>query len=61
MPQTVLLVLALIIAAGVIAIIVLLLRPRAPVANPAAEQQLAELKGHVQALQRNRASANSTQ
>lgn len=51
MSQTALLILALIIAIGVVAIIVLLLRPRAPVADPAAEQRIAELKGHVQALQ----------
>ena len=51
MSETVLIVLALIIAIGVVTIIVLLLRPRAPVADPAAEQRLAELKGHVQALQ----------
>ena len=51
MSETLLLVLALIIAIGVVAIIVLLLRPRGPVADPAAEQRIAELKGHVQALQ----------
>src|SRR5664279_5224799 len=51
MPETVLIVLALVIAIGVVAILVLLLRPRAPVADPAAEQRIAELKGHVQALQ----------
>jgi DNA recombination protein RmuC len=51
MPETLLLVLALVIAIGVVAILVLLLRPRAPVADPAAEQRIAELKGHVQALQ----------
>ncbi len=51
MSETVLVVLALIIAIGVVAILVLLLRPRAPVADPAAEQRIAELKGHVQALQ----------
>jgi len=51
MSETLLLVLALIIAIGVVAILVLLLRPRAPVADPAAEQRIAELKGHVQSLQ----------
>src|SRR4029077_3418421 len=51
MPETVLLILASIIAIGVVAIIILLLRSRAPVADPAAEQRIAELKGHVQALQ----------
>ena len=51
MPETLLLVLALIIAIGVVAILVLLLRPRAAPVDHAAEQQMAELKGHVQALQ----------
>ena len=51
MPETVLLILASIIAIGVVAIIILLLRPRAAPADPAAEQRIAELKGHVQALQ----------
>ena len=51
MSETFLLVLASIIAIGVTAIIVLLLWPRAPVADPAAEARIAELKGHVQALQ----------
>jgi DNA recombination protein RmuC len=51
MSETLLLGVGLIIAIGVVAIIIMLLRPRAPVADPAAEQRLAELKGHVQALQ----------
>ena len=51
MSETVLLALGAIIAIGVIAIIVLLLRPRAAPVDPAAEQRIAELKGHVQALQ----------
>jgi len=51
MSETALLVLASIIAVGVVTIIMLLLRPRMPVADPAAEQRIAELKGHVQALQ----------
>lgn len=51
MSQTLLLALALIIAIGVVAILVLLLRPRPAPADPAAEQRMAELKGHVQALQ----------
>ena len=51
MPETLLVVLALIIAIGVVAILVLLLRPRAAPVDHAAEQRLAELKGHVQALQ----------
>ena len=40
MSETALLVIASIIAIGVVAIIVLLLRPRAPVADAAAEQRL---------------------
>ena len=51
MPDTLPVVLALIIAIGVVAILVLLLRPRAAPVDHAAEQRLAELKGHVQALQ----------
>src|SRR5664280_3929001 len=51
MPEPLLVVLALIIAIGVVAILVLLLRPRAAPVDHAAEQRLAELKGHVQALQ----------
>ncbi len=44
MPETLLLVLALIIAIGVVAILVLLLRPRAAPVDLAAEQRMAELK-----------------
>jgi DNA recombination protein RmuC len=51
MSETLLLVFALTIAIGVVAIIVLLLRPRAVPVDHAAEQRIAELKGHVQALQ----------
>lgn len=51
MLESALIVLAAIIAVGVVAIIVLLLRSKPPVADPAAERQMAELKGHVQALQ----------
>ncbi len=43
MPETLLVVLALIIAVGVIAILVLLLRPRAAPVDHAAEQRLADL------------------
>jgi DNA recombination protein RmuC len=50
MSETLLLVLALIIAIGVIAIIVLLLRPRLPVADPAAEQRLLELNARLDAM-----------
>jgi DNA recombination protein RmuC len=51
MPETLLIALALIIAIGVVAILVLLLRPRPAPVDLAAEQRMAELKGHLQALQ----------
>jgi DNA recombination protein RmuC len=50
MPETALLILAAIIAVGMVAIIVLLLRPRAPVADLAAEQRLAELNARLDAM-----------
>jgi len=50
MSQTVLFVLALIIALGVIAIIVLLLRPKPPLVDAAAEQRLAELNARLDAM-----------
>ena len=50
MSETVLLVLALVIAAGVAVIIVLLLRPRTPVADPEAQQRIADLNARVQAM-----------
>jgi DNA recombination protein RmuC len=50
MSETLLLALGLVIAAGVAAVIVLLLRPRAPVADPAAEQKLAELNAKIGAM-----------
>jgi DNA recombination protein RmuC len=50
MSQTILLVLALIIAAGLVAIIALLLRPKPPVADAAAEQRLAELNARLDAM-----------
>ncbi len=50
MSQTLLLVLAFAIAAGVAAIIALLLRPKPPVTDPAAEQRVAELNARVQAM-----------
>src|ERR1039457_1543645 len=59
MPQPLLLVLPLIIAIGVIAIIVLLLRPRLPVADPAAEQRLLELNANLQAMGQMLANAQS--
>jgi DNA recombination protein RmuC len=59
MSETLLLALGLIIAAGVAAIIVLLLRPRAPVPDPAAEQKLAELNARIGAMGELLASAQS--
>jgi len=50
MSQTVLLVLALVIAAGVVAIIALLLRPRPPAVDPAAEQRIADMNARIQAM-----------
>src|SRR5476649_206926 len=50
MSETLPLVLASIIAVGVIAIIVLLLRSRAPVADPAAEKRLHELNARLDAM-----------
>src|SRR5471030_2071495 len=50
MSETLLPFIASIIAIGVIAIIVLLLRPRAPVADPAAEQRLHELNARLDAM-----------
>ena len=47
MSETLILVLGLIIAGRLVAIIVLLLRPRSPVADPAAEQRLAELNAKL--------------
>src|ERR1039457_6425830 len=50
MPETLLVVLALIIAIGVVAILVLLLRPRAAPVDYAAEQRLAELNTRIQTM-----------
>jgi DNA recombination protein RmuC len=50
MPETLLIALASIIAIGVVAIIVLLLRPRSPVADPAADQRLQELNARLDAM-----------
>ncbi|MGA7971458.1 MAG: DNA recombination protein RmuC, partial [Pseudolabrys sp.] len=50
MPETALLILALVIAAGVAVIIVLLLRPKPPITDPAAEQRIAELNARMQAM-----------
>jgi type II secretory pathway pseudopilin PulG len=57
MTETLILVLGLIIAVGVAAIIALLLRPRAPTADPAAEQRLAEMNANLQAMGQLLASA----
>jgi DNA recombination protein RmuC len=50
MSETLLLALALVIAIGVVAIIVLLLRPRAAPADWAGEQRLAELNARIHAM-----------
>jgi len=50
MIETLIVVLGLIIAAGLTAIIALLLRPRAPLADPAAEQRLAEMNANLQTM-----------
>ena len=50
MSETLLIVLGLIIAAGFVAIIVLQLRPRLPVSDPAAEQRLMELNARLDAM-----------
>jgi DNA recombination protein RmuC len=50
MIETFIVALGLIIAAGLAAIIALLLRPRAPLADPAAEQRLAEMNANLQTM-----------
>ena len=50
MLETVLIVLAVVIAIGVAAILVLLSRPRPPATNPAAEQRLAALNARLDAM-----------
>lgn len=50
MSETLLIVLGLVIAIGVIAIIVLLVRPRAPVSDPEAQQRLMELNARLDAM-----------
>ena len=50
MSETLILVLGLVIAIGVIALIVLQLRPRAAASDPAAEQRLADLNARIQAM-----------
>jgi DNA recombination protein RmuC len=50
MLETLITAFGLIVAGGLIAIIVLLLRPRTPVADPAAEQRLAALNARLDAM-----------
>lgn len=59
MSETLILVLGLIIAIGVVAIIALLLRPRVPLADPAAEQRLMQLNANLQATGQMLANAQS--
>jgi DNA recombination protein RmuC len=59
MPETVLVILALIIAIGVVAILVLLLRKQPPAVDPAAEQRLAELNARIQTMGELLASAQT--
>ena len=59
MPETLLLVLGLIIAVGVVAILVLLLRPRAAPVDLAAEQRLAELNARIRRHGRNAGTGRS--
>lgn len=48
--ETLLIVLGVLIAAGLTAVLVLLLRPRTPVADPEAQQRLAELNARLDAM-----------
>jgi DNA recombination protein RmuC len=50
MPETLLIVLALVIAVGVVAIIMLQLRNQPPAVDPAAEQRLTELNARLDAM-----------
>jgi DNA recombination protein RmuC len=59
MPETVLIVLALVIAIGVVAILALLLRPRAAPVDHAAEQRLADLNARIQTMGELLASAQT--
>jgi DNA recombination protein RmuC len=59
MSETLLLVFALAIAAGVAVIIVLMLRSKPPHTDPAAEQRIAELNANVQTMGQMLASAHS--
>ncbi|MFN3658738.1 MAG: DNA recombination protein RmuC [Pseudolabrys sp.] len=57
--ETALLVLGLLVVAGLAIVLVLLLRPRAPVADPEAQQRLAELNARIGAMGELLASAQS--
>jgi DNA recombination protein RmuC len=59
MPESLLVVLALIIAIGVVAILVLLLRPRAAPVDHAAEQRLSDLNARIQTMGELLASAQT--
>lgn len=59
MLETLIIAFGLILAGGLIAIIALLLRPRAPAADPAAEQRLADLNARIQAMGEMLAKAQS--
>ena len=59
MSQTLLLILALVITAGIATIIVLLLRPKPPVADAAAEARIAELTATVKTMGQMLASAQT--
>jgi len=59
MSETILLALALAIAAGVAAIIVMLVRPKPPQTDPAAEQRVAELNAKIGAMGELLASAQA--
>src|SRR3954466_4449112 len=50
MTDLLLIAIGLVIAAGIAAVLVLLLRPRAPVADPAAEQRLAGLNSRLDGM-----------
>jgi len=50
MLETLLIILAVVIAVGVAAILVLLTRPRPPAVDPAADQRIADLNARVQAM-----------
>jgi len=59
MTETILVVLGLIIVIGVVTIIALLLRPRAPVVDPVVEQRLAQVNANLQTMGQMLAAAQS--